>query len=730
MSSSKKKYSFHRKKSENNQYININRPIFTNESDIVNKDSTHTILNQQISVDNLISSNNINEKLKKENVSSNPIIISKNNEKEEINNLTNNPDLQYLINQNETENIDFINTLLKLKGISIDNSKGYKSSKNITLNKNFDEEKILVPKSSKNNNFVINNYYKYNKSIPTTDSTSTSKINTINCNYHHNENEEEENLKNLETFTFSTNEMNNNMDNSNINNRNNSKNSLLKELLMDNNNEKAKEKDNLKDNKINNNKETIMSSELNSNNFEEIHVTKDNSISKEHYINIKYPKNINDKNIIKIFKDKSSDLNKKVKNRAIIPINKDNNRLFIKKNINENINKQKKDIVKNEQLNNSSESRILKKKSINRIPHNKKILISNLSNYNINENNNIISDKNNSKRKNSKSKKKSINKCMIKNEQKVNNTEIYKTYKNKSKNKEDLIKHQNNVFKIKKEPQSKEHLQNINKSYNVEIKHESNISEKQYKEIDLHICNNNENSKNKSNKKGKINNIIKLKSQKDNLNIDKPFNSERKTTKIFKIKDNMKLKTEISPNRSNNISYINSRNENNKNIHKYKLFNNLNSYAKIAKNKNFISPSLKNKNRRYINNLNKINYEEVFNKNNADSHYNFSFNNYNISDNISVNDINKNRIIFKNENINNEKEEFNRTIDMNNEDFNDDGIKEKKINDNKQNDINENIVKNKNKTSKFAEIFLFETNEENAKKEKKEEKKFNVNDDD
>ena len=193
-----------------------------------------------------------------------------NDENKEKKNIVSNPNLQYLINKNEEENFDFINTLLKLKGISMETTKNYKSSKNINIIKNLDDdnENIFVPKSSKaNNDIIINNQIKNNKSIPSNCSTSTSKINTINNNCINNQNEEE---GNVDMVTFSTNEINNNNKNNkdNINsvisNKNIKKidpNSLLKELItLDN-------KDNKKINSIysHSNKDTI-SSECNTNN--------------------------------------------------------------------------------------------------------------------------------------------------------------------------------------------------------------------------------------------------------------------------------------------------------------------------------------------------------------------------------------------------------------------------------------------------------------------------------
>mgnify|MGYP003571459039 FL=1 len=122
--------------------------------------------------------------------------------------ISNNKELQYLINQNEDENIDFINTLLKLKGISINNLKNYNSSKDLGIKENLDEENNLLLKSKKK--FNIRN----NKSNQSNSSNQTTKINSFNNinqqNENNNENEEDEILsKNQENVscTLSENHM-------------------------------------------------------------------------------------------------------------------------------------------------------------------------------------------------------------------------------------------------------------------------------------------------------------------------------------------------------------------------------------------------------------------------------------------------------------------------------------------------------------------------------------------
>ncbi len=149
MSLSKKKYSFHRKMTGNKE-SNINKQqIIISENENIIKENNKSLLYQKLSVDNLFCQTNSNEIINKELIS--PILFNNQNfeniknEKEEKN-LNNNKDLQYLINQNENENIDFINTLLKLKGISKESTNNFYSSKNINYyKKNFEDDNIFIP---------------------------------------------------------------------------------------------------------------------------------------------------------------------------------------------------------------------------------------------------------------------------------------------------------------------------------------------------------------------------------------------------------------------------------------------------------------------------------------------------------------------------------------------------------------------------------------------------------
>ena len=775
MSLSKKKYSFHRKKSGNKE-SNINKQqIIICENENIIKENNKDLLDQKLSVDNLICQTNSNEIINKESIS--PILFNNQNfentkNKKEEENINNNKDLQYLINQNENENIDFINTLLKLKGISKESTNNFYSSKNInSYMKNFEDDNIFMPKSSKENNLTLNNQDKCSKKNPLDYSTLTSKINQINLNCNHHNNEKEENKNNLDIVTLLTNEINNdninnksnigNSSNDNIKLIKNEQNTLLNELIIGN------EKDKINYANSHTNKETVSSSDSNTNNTANINKKIENElfIPKEYYPSIKYIESLNNNNNnAKELDDKSEENNKKIKNRTIIPYKKEKiNQTFCKNNINDkkyvNINCQKNI---DDQINASSQKKIiLNKKQAKRIPHNTKKknhnnIISNMLNNNRN--------KNNSNEKKSKSKSKSGH--MLINEQKT----IKREFSNKNSNSKNNIKNKNygnnkkkintfknnNITEIKTHYDNEENIISHNKSYNkTEIKYISNNFENDNNKIEKKLIfefnDNNPKTKNKreeikkrstqikeidlmeikeSIKKNKIN-----KSPKNNINInyDNPFNSERKTTTIFKMS---KIKSDISPNKNNNISYLNTRNESNKNNNKYKNIINLNSYTKIAQNKNFISPSLKNKNKRYLSNINKITDYE--NKDNSNHKHNYNSISINLNKNNIINNMNKNKQIIKKENnpkdLSKEKNQKETKIlnklEENKKNLIQENCEEEEINNNNINKLNldelnnerikevKNIYnKNKriNKKSIFAEIFLFDNDEENIK---------------
>jgi hypothetical protein len=276
-----------------------------------------------------------------------------------------------------------------------------------------------------------------------------------------------------------------------------------------------------------------------------------------------------------------------------------------------------------------------------------------------------------------------------------------------------------------------------------------NMSEK-IMEIDLNKLRNNfqKNFKFKQIKKNQINNLINRNNQNNEyLKYNIPFNSERKIAKIFQLGDKICDKTEISPNRITNISYINSKVEGNTGFFTKLNADNLNSYVKLAKNRNLISPSLKNKNKKFINNLNNsTDNDESLNKKNKIFKSNCSCNNMNVNNNIVINDNNikqkrkseninilnnvKGNIIFSDKKnkkfskyMNKLEENGNSLIKDNN--FNINNIDKEGINDNDLKEItiskkkdfyNNSKAYKKQNDLKVAEIFLFDKEELNSDK--------------
>lgn len=758
MSLSKKKYCFNRRKSDSKGSTNINQEKLFKNSENEGIKEINKILNyNDESIDNLNCQANIKEKNNKDLISQIPVPTSKtknifgNDKKEEIN-VDNNPELLYLINKNETENIDFINTLLKLKGITTGSSN---ASKIINF-----ENNILFSNNTKNNEITITNNKNISiKSIPSNCSTSTSKVNTINCNNH---------LSNYEEEIF---DMNNNKDKANYteiktNLTKEVKNIPLKEMISALNNEIEK------NNCFNNhkNKKTISSFECNTNNSTNNHLNKNGNefvYSKEHYKNIKIPDTFSN-NITKIFEEKNNTKIKK-SHKGIIPIN---NKSFYKKSVsNKNFTyfiKQKSVEKNKEQANISSEKKILNKRSVKRIPNIKK------NNYGLNNINNMINinSKNNSKERKSNSKNRhndnksnkedNLNKINSKNkidskmsrnntnkkikinenENEINNISLIKIQKNIDKNYISSI-YKNNSHKSEKrlifEPKE-------NADASVKKEELKNMSEK-VMEIDLNELRNNyqKNNKFKQIKKNQINNLINRNNPNNEyLKYNIPFNSERKIAKIFQLGDKICDRTEISPNRMYNISHINSKIESNDGIFIKINADNMNSYVKLAKNKNLVSPSLKNKNKRFINNFNNsIDNGESLNNKNRIFKSNCSCNNINVGNNIIINDnINKSQkrksekidilnnikgnIIFydkKNKSsskfMNKIEEDENSLIKNNN--FNINNIEKEGINDNNLKEItiskkkefyNNSKTYKKQNELKVAEIFLFDKEEE------------------
>jgi hypothetical protein len=217
-----------------------------------------------------------------------------------------------------------------------------------------------------------------------------------------------------------------------------------------------------------------------------------------------------------------------------------------------------------------------------------------------------------------------------------------------------------------------------------------------------------------------------------------PFNTERrKKSKIFKIRDTYNDKLKISLSKSNNLSsYINSKNEDNRIL----TLSNVNSYKKIFKPKNYITPLYRNKNTKFPirTNIFKITF--------------FKYNKFNIScnnSNISMNSI-KNKSLVLNNSINKQKKIDNIRIkntvnfmkhknqcklmselkgekkEVNDEDniinkkeFNNNEIQEIKILNTNEIFQNNKIYKKENNI-KRCEIFLFDNNEQIPKNNNKE----------
>ena len=202
---SKKKFTFERKKSENKENDLNNNQHKQNESEF-------KINNKYHSNKNLIIKDSILTKKKEENTSEkeNSFNEKQNLTDNQINldnfkqyNFSSNPELQYLINRNEDEDIDFINTLLKLKGIQTNQLKKYKSSKNIDIKPKIKEENNLLHKSKKK--VMIRN----KKNNQSNSSNQTTKINsTMNNNNQLNENEDEETPKDQRNISYLTSDNN------------------------------------------------------------------------------------------------------------------------------------------------------------------------------------------------------------------------------------------------------------------------------------------------------------------------------------------------------------------------------------------------------------------------------------------------------------------------------------------------------------------------------------------
>ena len=105
-------------------------------------------------------------------------------------------------------------------------------------------------------------------------------------------------------------------------------NTLLKEFTLDNN-EKLKIKETVSSGSITNNTINKNIKKDISNEFTNL---------RDNIINMKYSDNLSNKDNINLFEDKNVDINKKIKNRAIIPNKKDKgNKSFYKRAINKDL---------------------------------------------------------------------------------------------------------------------------------------------------------------------------------------------------------------------------------------------------------------------------------------------------------------------------------------------------------------------------------------------------------
>ena len=719
MSLSKKKFTFKRKKSEikdNNN--NFKEKNFENE---INEN------NKYFSNKNLLMRDLIFSKEKEENEDNILKILDNkeneikplNTEKNEEKKISDNPELQYLINQNERENIDFINTLLKLKGISINPVRNFSSSKNIEIISNIEKENFFIPKSTKN--VIKNNVTRNDKSTNSNGSNSTTKINTMTNNCKQNDNEEEETTKNIQNSKSSSNDIYNS------------------NFIFN----KNKEQNNL-DSEVTKNEEIII-------NNDKIKIFKnDNQIIIKEQNNNTISKKIENENL--------EDNNPKSNEKNNIDNNKSNENILVKEN-------SKNNGSINDLLNEKMKNKIYKKNTYKKIPRNpekynlnNKCLTNRNSSYrdsnDISEqsedkitkknslkktsilsgnNDHIKHTINNAINNNQNSKKLICNKKIVKRQKSMknkninNNNNIKKRNDYKIKNFSRIIK--SNEF-LKKNNSSKILLTTLkndkiehNKNINYETKTASKVKSKKDNIIKNFIIDKIDNKISLETKKAYDNSNIKDEQQNtiiknlnykkmimsnrkkeynlinSNISYDKfysglSFITDRKENKAIKNKEYLKHKFEISPNKYNNISIRNSP--------KYKYNNDENSYSKIAMNKMCISPSNKSKIKKSPNKYN-IHKIELYKMNEIKNLESINFKNKNLTKIIDKSSNCSNSKLFKklNEISPPKNENLDKTIDLDDEDFNDDGIQEKKESNN-----------NKVKKSMKAEIFLFDKEED------------------
>ena len=189
---SKKKFIFEKKKSEN-KGSDINRKYNEYKTEINIKNKYSSDKNLFLEKLNITKEKNI-QTSDEQKEAAESLILSQNNVNAgnlEEKNFSSNSGLQYLINQNENENIDFINTLLKLKGIQLNQLKNFNSKNDLNNKANISEEKVFTPLRHTEKDLIRNE-----KNDKSNSSNQTTKINSFNNNQT-NENEEEENSKNF-----------------------------------------------------------------------------------------------------------------------------------------------------------------------------------------------------------------------------------------------------------------------------------------------------------------------------------------------------------------------------------------------------------------------------------------------------------------------------------------------------------------------------------------------------
>ena len=701
MNLSKKKFTFERKKIKNKENVIIKQcDENTDEIKIKNKYFSQKNLFCEELV--LEKEKNIKSYEKESEASESPKFsqIQVDQDNSEVNNISQNPKLQYLINQNVDQNIDFINTLLKLKGIPLNQLKNYKSSKNLSNKPKFKEENNVVQKSKKK--VIIRN----DKNNQSNSSNQTTKINSTNNNQQ-NGNEDDDISKNSGNITSSVKEINNDM------------NEIIKNRIKIKNYENIKAKT---ENNSNKRELLTLSNRTNNVNIEKKAQKKDfeNKLKKEWSFNEKNGiiyKKFNNKNNLTSSKEniKSQEkinfnisINDKIiKKNNYIKIPKGIERLYLKKMNLSNFTEKRLD---NTKTNKGKEEFKKTSQNINFIMKNNDHHNHTINNVN---NNNIAIKKPKINRKIVKRQKSMKNKIKKESEITKNNISKYmkekeflenksirnfnltsyqmknnKSYKNISKEiKTESKSEKNNLFNLKK------NYKTLQKENNINSENRINTNEEYNKECDLKIPNIPSIEKNKiQNKKSDGTNSIKSIFSKF------PITSKRKIKIYFPNNPNYKNHLNITPNKGINLYKRNNQ--------KYKYIDDLNSYTNIAINKMLSSPPNKKEVICNINNINNINHEEYYKRKEDINIKNYNTNNSGQNNLCSLLDktaTSHNSKIFKklNEISPSEDENINITTEIANDEFNDEGINE--------NDKNDNI---RYKKIKKAEIFLFDNTQD------------------